>query len=168
MEIRTIFTKQIMEYFKESVQRDGDSLNAFCEALKSGNSHGVEKQFGDYLRKTISIRDTFVQKKMKENFYHGILLGLLGFRESWGIFSNRESGDGYSDIIVEIDDEETGIIIEVKYSDNGELETECRQALEQIRDMHYEAQLRDNGMMRILKYGISCYKKRCKVLLEID
>ena len=59
-----------MEYFKESVQRDGDSLNAFCEALKSGNSHGVEKQFGDYLRKTISIRDTFVQKKMKENFYH--------------------------------------------------------------------------------------------------
>ncbi len=126
MEIRTIFTRQIMEYFKESVQRDGDSLNAFCEALKSGNSHGVEKQFGDYLRKTISIRDTFVQKKMKENFYHGILLGLLGFKESWGIFSNRECGDGYSDIIVEIDDEETGIIIEVKYSDNGELETESR------------------------------------------
>ena len=120
------------------------------------------------MRKTISIRDTFVQKKMKENFYHGILLGLLGFKESWGIFSSRECGDGYSDIIVEIDDEETGIIIEVKYSDNGELETECRQALEQIRDMHYEAQLRDNGMMRILKYGISCYKKRCKVLLEID
>ena len=165
MEIRTIFTRQIMEYFKESVQRDGDSLNAFCEALKSGNSHGVEKQVGDYLRKTISIRDTFVQKKMKENFYHGILLGLLGFKESWGIFSSRECGDGYSDIIVEIDDEETGIIIEVKYPDKENLEAGCQKALKQIELMNYAEKLRQDGMITILKYGIACYKKGCKIEL---
>ena len=122
--------------------------------------------FREYLRKTISIRDTFVKKKMKENFYHGILLGLLGFKESWGIFSNRESGDGYSDITIEIDNEELGIIIEVKYSDSGDLEAECQQALKQIRSMQYEDQLRDEGMKRILKYGIACYKKQCRVVIE--
>lgn len=166
MEIRKIFTRQIMEYFKETVEHDGETLNAFCEALKSGDAKGVERLFGEYLRKTISIRDTFVKKKMKENFYHGILLGLLGFKESWGIFSNRESGDGYSDITIEIDNEELGIIIEVKYSDSGDLEAECQQALKQIRSMQYEDQLRDEGMKRILKYGIACYKKQCRVVIE--
>lgn len=166
MEIRKIFTRQIMEYFKETVQEDGETLNVFCEALKSGDAKGVEEQFGEYLRKTISIRDTFAKKKLKENFYHGILLGLLGFKESWGVFSNKESGDGYSDIAVEIDDEGIGIIIEVKYSDNGNLDTECRHALAQIRSRNYEEQLRDDGMRRILKYGIACYKKQCKVVIE--
>lgn len=174
MEIRKIFTRQIMEYFKETVRKDGETLNTFCEALKSGNAKGVEKLFGEYLRKTISIRDTFVKKKLKENFhpkgapsvYHGILLGLLGFKESWGVFSNRESGDGYSDITVEITEEETGIIIELKYSENDDLEAECRQALNQIRNMQYEEQLRDEGMKKILKYGIACYKKHCMVVLD--
>lgn len=105
---------------------------------------------------------------MKKNFYHGILLGLLGFKESWGIFSNRESGDGYSDITIEIDHERIGIIIEVKYSDSSDLESECHQALEQIRRMKYEEQLRDEGMTRILKYGIACCKKQCRVMLEIS
>lgn len=166
MEIRKIFTRQIMEYFKESVQQDGETLHMFCEALKSGNAKEVERIFSEYLRKTISIRDTFVRKKTKENFYHGILLGLLGFKESWGIFSNRESGNGYSDITVEIENEATGIIIEVKYSDDGDLEAECIQALEQIRNMRYEEQLRDEGMQEILKYGIACYKKQCMVVFE--
>lgn len=168
MEIRTIFTRQIMEYFKENVQKDGETLNLFCRSLQCGDAKSVEKLLGEYLRKTISIRDTFIKKQMKENFYHGILLGLLGFKESWGIFSNREAGNGYSDITIEIDHERIGIIIEVKYSDSSDLERECHQALEQIRSMKYEEQLRDEGMTRILKYGIACCKKQCRVMLEIS
>ena len=118
------------------------------------------------MRKTISIRDTFAQKKMKENFYHGILLGLLGFKESWGIFSNRESGDGYGDIMIEIEEEEMGIVIEVKYSEDGNLEADCQRALGQIEEKRYEEQLRMEGMEHILKYGIACFKKRCRVVVK--
>ena len=166
LEIRNIFTRQIMEFFKETVRRDGESVNFFCEALKNGDAKEVEKQFQGYLRKTISIRDTFVKKKMKENFYHGILLGLLGFKENWIISSNRESGTGYSDILIEIEEDELGIVIEVKYPDNGNLEAGCKDALEQIKRKQYIEQLQDAGMRKILKYGIACYKKQCKVLCE--
>ena len=165
MEIRSIFTGQIMEYFKETVRQDGAALENFCRALEEGDAQSVEEQFGRYLKKTISIRDTFAWKGTKENFYHGILLGLLGFKASWGVFSNKESGDGYSDICVEIDDGEIGIVIEIKYADDGNLEAGCREALAQIEKNQYEEQLRDDGMEKILKYGIACYKKRCRVML---
>ena len=166
MEIRKIFTTQIMEYFKERVQENGTMLKEFCEALRSGNAEEVEKLFGAYLKKTISIRDTFVKRQLKENFYHGILLGILGFQDHWAVFSNRESGDGYSDILVEIEDEELGIIIEVKYAQDGDLEAGCADALRQIEQKSYEEVLQDDGMEKILKYGIACYKKRCKVVLH--
>ncbi|MDO5346363.1 MAG: AAA family ATPase [Lachnospiraceae bacterium] len=96
MEIRNIFKSQIMTMFKRNVEKDGDTLRAFCEALKTGNAAEVEKLFTDYLEKTISIRDTFVRKPTKENFYHGILLGILGFKNGWFIKSNRESGVSHS------------------------------------------------------------------------
>ena len=165
MEIRSIFTTRIMEYFKETVQKDGEILSLFCDALQNGRPEEVEKYFNVYLKKTISIRDTFVKKKMKENFFHGILLGLLGFKETWSISSNQESGTGYSDIMVEIDDEEIGIVIEVKYPDNGNLEKGCQEALEQINENEYIVYLQDAGMHTILKYGIACYKKKCRVML---
>ena len=167
MEIRKIFTTQIMDYFKQSVQKNGKALDKFCEALKNGDAGGVEKQLNEYLRKTISIRDTFVKKQMKENFYHGILLGLLGFKDSWSVSSNKESGDGYSDILVEIEEESIGIVLEVKYPEDGNLEAGCRAALEQIEKKGYVEELRDEGMEQILKYGIACYKKRCGVMLAV-
>lgn len=166
MEIRKIFTTQIMEYFKEGVRKNGKLLQEFTKALQHGNAEEVEKQFGAYLKKTISIRDTFVKRQLKENFYHGILLGILGFQDQWAVFSNRESGDGYSDILVEIEDEELGIIIEVKYAQNGDLEAGCADALAQIEQKSYEEVLYQDGMEKILKYGIACYKKRCKVVLD--
>lgn len=168
MEIREIFTEQIMNFFTESIQKNGNAVNEFCNALKSGNPMEVEKGFTEYLRKTISIRDTFVKKPMKENFYHGILLGLLGYQDTWVISSNKESGDGYSDILVEIDEEEKGIVIELKYSEDGNLEAGCREALKQMERNHYEELLYDEGMEHVLKYGIACYKKRCKVMLADD
>lgn len=166
MEIREIFTDQIMEYFKESIRKNGEAVNAFCDALKNGEALEAEKRFGEYLRRTISIRDTFVKKEMKENFYHGILLGLLGYQDTWGISSNRESGEGYSDILVEIDQEGIGIVIEMKYAEDGDLETGCRKALEQIKKKRYEEVLQEEGIDHILYYGIACLKKRCRIVLD--
>lgn len=165
VEIRNIFTTQIMEFFREQVKADGEALNHFCDALEKGDAQEVEKSFTSYLKKTISIRDTFAQKPMKENFYHGILLGILGVKDKWGISSNQETGDGYSDIVVETDNSETGIILEVKYAHDGNLERSCKNALRQIEHTHYEEELKNEGIDRILKYGIACYKKRCKVML---
>lgn len=166
MEIRKIFTRQIMELFKENVQKDGQMLQSFCSALKNGDAENVEKQFTEYLHRTISIRDTFVQKSTKENFYHGILLGILGFKENWSVVSNRESGAGYNDIQIEIEDEKIGIVIEVKYAHEMNLDAECEKALAQIENQGYTDVLYEDGMQKILKYGIACYKKNCKVVLS--
>ena len=168
MEIRNIFTTQIMDFFKENVPKNRAALNEFCKALKNGDAEGVEKQLTEYLRRTISIRDTFVKKQMKENFFHGILLGILSFGDTWSVSSNKESGDGYSDILVETDDGETGIILELKYADDGNLDTACKKALEQINRNRYEEILLDEGVPHILKYGIAFYKKRCRVMTDTE
>ena len=165
LEIRDIFKTQIMEYFKESVAKDGDMLGRFCKALKNGEEKKVEDIFESYLKKTISIRDTFVRKEMKENFYHGILLGILGIKEEWGVFSNQETGEGYSDILIETENSETAILIEVKYAGDGNLDAACERALKQVEERKYDEELRENGVDKILKYGIACYMKRCKVKL---
>ena len=163
-EVRKIFIKQITDWFRDTAKKDGEALNAFCEAFENGDADEVEKQFNSYLRKTISIRDTFVKKDRKENFYHGILLGLLGFKGNWNVWSNRESGEGYSDILVEIEDKDMRIVVEVKYSDDENLEAGCKQALKQIEDKNYVQELQELGLNHILKFGIACYKKRCKVI----
>ena len=166
LEIRDIFETQIMEYFRESVRKDGDTLKKFCEALENGEEKRVEGIFESYLKKTISIRDTFVRKPMKENFYHGILLGILGVKEEWGVFSNRETGEGYSDILIETENGEMAILIEVKYANDGDLDLACKKALKQVEERKYDEELRENGAEKILKYGIACYMKRCRVKLS--
>ncbi len=165
LEIRDIFVTQIMDFFKENVREDGDTLNRFCDALQNEDPENVEKIFTEYLRRTISIRDTAVRTEMKENFYHGILLGILGVKTRWGISSNREMGEGYADILAEPDTGDMGIIIEVKYAHDGDLDAACKEALRQIEYTRYEDELEDDGVDNILKYGIACYKKRCRVML---
>ena len=167
-EIRNIFTEQIMKMFQEQAEQDGETLGRFCDALEQGNAEEVERCFTGYMRKTVSIRDTFVRKATKENFYHGMLIGLLGFKEGWTVMSNREAGDEFSDIQVLIDDAETGIVIEVKYAQDGDLEAECQKALTQMRALHYEEGMRNAGIRKILKYGIACWKKTCKVVVESE
>lgn len=167
-EIRNIFTEQIMKMFQEQAEQDGETLGRFCDALEQGNAEEVERCFTGYMRKTVSIRDTFVRKATKENFYHGMLIGLLGFKEGWTVMSNREAGDGFSDIQILIDDAETGIVIEVKYVQNGDLEAECQKALTQMRALHYEDGMRNAGMQKVFKYGIACWKKTCKVVVESE
>ena len=165
LEIRDIFVTQIMEFFRENVREDGDTLNCFCDALQNKDAENVEKIFNDYLRKTISIRDTAVRTGVKENFYHGVLLGILSVKNRWGISSNREMGEGYADILAEPDTGDMGIIIEVKYAHDGDLDEACKEALKQIEYTRYEDDLSDDGVENILKYGIACYKKRCRVML---
>ncbi len=177
LEIRKIFVDQIQEWFQQEARRDTPALDAFCDAFANGDGEAVERGFNAYLSRTISIRDTNVRKGRKENFYHGILLGLLSHRGDWYIRSNVESGDGYSDILVEIEEEGIGIVIEVKYTDSDlksqrekslyeMLEKSCQDALRQIEDTGYEEKLRQDGLETILKYGIACNRKRCRVVLK--
>ena len=165
VEIRNFFTSQIIDSFRDKVKEDGDALNLFCDALKRGNAQEVEIIFTEYLKKTISICDTFVTKPMMGNFYYGLLLRILSVKDEWGIYSTRETRDGYSDIVVETENSATGIILEIKYAHDGNLEESCKSALEQIVNTHYEEELKNEGVDRILKYGIACFKKRCKVQL---
>ena len=165
-EIRNIVTDNILSLFQDEVKKDGQMANAFCQALMEGKEKEVERLLTAYMGKTISIRDTFVRKSIKENFYHGILLGILSFKTGWEVSSNRESGTGFSDILIEIDDSDIGIVIEVKYSDDeDQLEKDCKEALKQIKDRDYTQKLRDAGFHKILKYGIACQIKTCKVLV---
>lgn len=168
MEIRNIFKEQIMRLFLRGVEKDGEQLNAFCDSLQKGNAADVERLFTEYLSRTISIRDTFVRKKYKENFYHGILLGILGYKKGWYVKSNEESGDGYSDILIKIQSLGIGILIEIKYADKGELDKACNFALKQITQKGYAEKLTEEDCHIIFRYGIACYNKRCRVVVETE
>ncbi len=165
-EIRWIFVQQIREWFREESVKDTEKLERFCRAFQENDTTAIEKGFNDYLWNTISIRDTSVRKEMKENFYHGILLGLLAYMDGWLVKSNAESGEGYSDISIEIRQREIGIVIELKYAEDGTFEAGCQEALRQIHERKYESALIKNGLHTIYRYGIACYKKRCKVVSE--
>ena len=165
-EIRWIYVQQIRKWFKDESRKDTQKLENLRRAFEGNDTTAIEKEFAFYLRKTISIRDTNVKKEMKENFYHGVLLGLFGNMDGWKVKSNAESGDGYSDISVEVEDQEIGIVIELKYAENAAFGSACREALEQIHDNHYEEALADDGMTTIYRYGIACYKKRCRVVSD--
>ena len=163
-EIRWIFVQQIQQWFKEEARKDMQKLESFCTAFLENDVAAIEEGFNAYLKKTISIRDSNVKKEMKENFYHGILLGLFGNMDGWEVKSNVESGEGYSDISIEVEEREVGIVIELKYAEGAALDAGCREALRQIKDRNYEEALVDDGMKTIHRYGIACYKKRCRVM----
>lgn len=165
-EIKNLFIKKIREWFSDTTANDGKTLEQFCNAFVDKDTEKIEELFGDYLWNTISIRDTAVAKDKKENFYHGILLGLLGYKASWLIKSNTESGTGYSDILVEVPKNRTGIVIELKYAENGDMDAACDEALKQIEEKSYVDKLKQDGMRNFIKYGIACFKKDCKVVVS--
>jgi hypothetical protein len=165
-EIKNLFIKKIREWFSDTTANDGKTLEQFCNAFVDKDTEKIEELFGDYLWNTISIRDTAVAKDKKENFYHGILLGLLGYKASWLIKSNTESGTGYSDILVEVPNNRTGIVIELKYAENGDMDAACDKALKQIEEKSYVDKLKQDGMRNFIKYGIACFKKDCKVVVS--
>ncbi len=166
LEIRSIFTTQILDLFKEQVSQDGAMLREFCGALKAGDAGRAQELLGQYLRKTVSVRDTFVRRSLKENFYHGILLGILSFKGNWYVTSNSETGDGYGDILIETEDD-LGIVIEVKYAHDGNLEKGAGQALLQIKERRYDERLYGDGIRKVLHYGIACCRKECRIETEM-
>ena len=163
-EILQIFKEQVYDWFDVySLQNKQVDLSEFCMTFLNGDAEKAEKLFTDYLYAVISIRDNNVETAKKENFYHGILLGLFSNMTDWVVKSNFESGDGYSDILVMIPADGIGIVIEVKFKEEENLEKGCNEALEQIEKMDYVRYLLDNGMTTILKYGVACYKKKCRI-----
>ena len=165
-EVRNLFVKKIREWFSDVSRKDGQTLEQLCDAFVNKNVEKIEQIFGDYLWNTISIRDTAVAKEKKENFYHGILLGLLGYKSTWLIKSNAESGIGYSDILVEVPTNRTGIVIELKYAEGGDMDAACEEAMRQIEEKGYIAKLKQDGMRNFIRYGIACFKKDCRIVVD--
>ena len=166
LEIRNIITEHILTLFRARLSADGQMVNDFCSALLGADAKMVEKLFTEFMESTISVRDTFVRKNIRENFYHGILLGILGCKAGWSVRSNCESGDGFSDIQVLIDDSDTGIVIEVKYADDGNVDELAEEAIQQIDKMRYTSYLYQYDVKHVLKYGIACYKKKCTAAMH--
>ncbi len=166
-EVREVFILQIQEWFKEMVVHDEKPMQAFCQAFLDGNAEEIQKRLTVILGKMISILDTKAKDEQKENFYHGLLLGLLRSEPNWLILSNAESGDGFSDILIEPEDPDAGIVIEVKYSPTlAGMESVCVTALEQIKSKRYDERLRNEGREHITAFGIAFCKKRCRVVFE--
>ncbi len=168
MEVRQIYLDSLLDLFREKVGEDSIHLEEFCTALQDGDASGVERLFGTYMEQTISLRDMMVQTNLKENFYHGIVLGALSCRKGWDVRSNVESGDGYADICILIGRGRTGIVIEMKYAENGNLGAACEAALRQINEKKYTTWLVRKGAHPIRKYGIACYGRECRVVGETD
>ena len=163
-EIAKLFTVLVQDWFRETTLADSTRINRFCQAFTSGDTAMIEDMLHDYLWDSISIRDSAVRKGMKENFYHGMLLGLLQSQGTWSIQSNAETGEGYSDISIRTP-ERVGIIIEIKYAYNGNLENACAEALSQIEEKKYAVGLQRRGMKKVLKYGIAFCEKECMVVM---
>ena len=161
-EIKELFELQIREWFQEKSSEDVKKLDKLCMAFPDGDAETIEDLFNDYLWNSICIRDTAV-KGRKENFYHGVLLGLLSHMENWAVWSNIESGEGYCDILLEVPENRVGVVIEMKYAQEDRMEAACTEALKQIEQRQYAARLKSDGMKNIVNYGIACYRKHCKV-----
>lgn len=166
-EVRQVFVSQIQEWFRQTVTYDNGSVQDLCEAFMAGDADKIQSNLNMILIKTISVLDTKARDDQKENFYHGLLLGLLRSKPDWRIKSNRESGDGFSDISIEPTIPEKGIVVEVKYSNTiSGLDDACDRAMKQIRDRRYDEALREDGREDIIAYGIAFCRKRCKVVCE--
>jgi hypothetical protein len=167
-EVREVFILQIQEWFKAVVTKDDDTMKLLSKAILDKDEKQIARQLNIVMGRMISILDTKAPDDMKENFYHGLLLGLLrGSNPDWLIKSNRESGDGFSDILIMPEDPDAGIVIEVKYAkEMKELDAACEAAMAQIQNKRYDETLRDEGRCDILAYGIAFCRKRCRVVGE--
>ena len=164
-EICDCMVRRVLALFKRSVSQNQELLISFCNAMLASDASTMEHALTEYMGKTISIRDSFA-KSIRENFYHGLLIGILGSQGAWKATSNKESGDGFSDILIEVneDDLRIGMVLELKYSKTeNALDKECDDALQQIEDKNYDQELREKGYTKILKYGIAFYHKKCRV-----
>ncbi len=163
-EIRKLFSDLVQDWFREVTRSDSERINRFCAAFPAGDVVTIQDMLHDYLWDSISVRDTAVRATMKENFYHGMVLGLLRSQGNWLVKSNAETGEGYSDISIQTPDR-IGIVIELKYADDGNLEAACAEALKQIEIKKYAEGLRRRSLKKILKYGLAFCEKECMAVM---
>ena len=171
-ELRKLFYELVQDWFRGATRADAARINRFCAAFPAGDPATIQEMLSDYLWDSISVRDTAVRTNMKENFhpegvpsvYHGMMLGLLRSQGGWLVKSNAETGEGYSDISIQTPDR-TGIVIELKYADDGNLEAACAEALKQIEEKKYAQGLKRRGTKKIIKYGIAFCEKECMVVM---
>ena len=163
-EIRKLFYELVEDWFREVTRSETARISRFCAAFPAGDADVIQEMLGDYLWESISVRDTAVRRNMKENFYHGMLLGLLQNQDSWLVKSNAETGEGYSDISIRMPDR-TGIVIELKYAEDGNMEKACAEALKQIEEKKYAEGLKRRGVKKIIRYGIAFCEKECMVVM---
>ena len=166
-EVREVFVLQISEWFNRVVANDRASTEKINRGFLEGKTEDIQQELTHFLGESISVLDTKARNEEKEIFYHGILIGILKNNANWAVRSNRESGDGYADILIKPKNPDIGIVIELKYARSfKELDQACERALEQIRDRRYDEALREDGRSEILAYGIAFWKKRCKVVVD--
>ena len=166
-EVREVFIFQIQKWFEQAIEKDEKSMLEFCRTLAKGDADKIQKQLMRVLGQTISILDTKARDELKENFYHGLLLGLLKSDSTWSVKSNEESGEGFADIIIRPEEPDEEIILELKYTAEFQgMDNACKKAVNQIRERRYDEVLRNEGRNEILAYGIAFCKKRCKVVVE--
>lgn len=163
-EVKELFIELVKDWFQETTYADSARIQRFCAAFPAGDASTIQDMLHDYLWDSISVRDTAVRINMKENFYHGMVLGLLRSQGNWLIQSNAETGEGYSDISIQTPDR-IGIVIELKYADDGNLEAACAEALKQIEIKKYAEGLRRRSLKKILKYGLAFCEKECMAVM---
>lgn len=163
-EIHKLFADLVQDWFKEMTRSDSARINRFCAAFPAGDAETIQDMLHDYLWDSISVQNTAVRTNMRENIYHGMLLGLLRSQGNWLVKSNAETGEGYSDIFIQTP-ERIGIVIELKYANNGNLEAACTEALKQIEDRKYAEGLKRRGVKKVIKYGMAFCEKECMVVM---
>lgn len=163
-EVKELFIELVKDWFQETTYADSARIQRFCAAFPAGDASTIQDMLHDYLWDSISVRDTAVRATMKENFYHGMVLGLLRSQGNWLVKSNAETGEGYSDISIQTPDR-IGIVIELKYADDGNLEAACAEALKQIEIKKYAEGLRRRSLKKILKYGLAFCEKECMAVM---
>ena len=153
-EVREIFETTIQKWFDESAQTW--NLTTLFDAMWSGDAETLTAEINKLLYKTISYHD------YKEDFYHAFLTGILA-GSGCAVESNREHGEGRSDIVMYHPDRPQVVLFEAKYAKtlNG-LEESCAAALQQIEDRQYAKEFEED-YDSVLCYGIAFYKKRCLV-----
>lgn len=156
-EIRDIFETTVIQWFDDSTRKWNRTL--LFDAVWNGDSVNLTKEMNILLRRTISYHD------YKEDFYHAFLAGIFT-GAGYMVDSNKEHGEGRSDVVVYDPVNGRVAIFEAKYTKNQEkLESTCNTALQQIDERLYAKEYEDD-YDQILCYGISFFKKRCLVKIK--
>jgi hypothetical protein len=164
-ETRYIYSQKIINWFDKEIVKKADR-SALFDTMKKGDAEGFEREINKLLTPSISYMDSY------ENFYHGFMTGILSGSNEYAVKSNRESGDGRSDILAKTGDVfEKAFVIELKtVKQEGKrpvtmemMDAAAEEAIKQIDDLSYADALLEEGYGNIGRYGIAFFRKRCRV-----